>query len=120
MPRTVQGTFDALGVLPIEPKPVETGALKKQFRDMCNELLTTTLSPAEYWAYWRLVQDAVEHALPGPPVKSDKAVANYDRLVAEGRSTERSHHQKTKEDACRGICSPRRLEHRLLGRLKSK
>jgi hypothetical protein len=120
MPRTVQAAFDALGVLPIEPEPVASGRLKRQFRRMCDDMLTTTLSPAEFWALWRLVQDAVEHAIPSPPTKVDKAVARYDAFVAAGRSTDRRHHQQLKKDSCKGICSVRRLEQVLLERKKTK
>jgi hypothetical protein len=120
MSRTVQATFDVYCELPVEPEPVETGGLKRQFREMCTEMLTPIPSPEQFRNKWCPVQDAVAHALPGPPVKSGQALANYDRLVAEGRSTERRHHQKTKADACDGICSIRCLELALRERIKTK
>jgi hypothetical protein len=109
-----------LGTLPIAPEPVTTGGLRRQFRQMCEEMLTTKLSPHDFWLRWRYVQDAVERAIPGPQRKVDKALARYDTLVAEGRSTKRHLHQKLKEDACAGVCGVRALELALQARNKTK
>jgi hypothetical protein len=117
---TPHATFDALGELPIEPKPVKTGELSQQFRDMCNDMPTTPLSPERVHYFWSLVLDAVERALPGPRRKVDRALARYDDLVAQGRSTARQHHRTLKEEAFAGICSIRCLELALQDRTKAK